>query len=144
MDILSIVKEDLLSYLLNPDLKHYEDKDVIIREGAKCKDFFSLVQGTLAVMKQDKKINEITESGEFFGEMAAMTGADRCLHGLTATDEKMSFIWDTVVEEVVGKVGRVDSPLDPAPIRRCIFPTRNSISPISSCKTCLLPSNKWR
>jgi type IV pilus assembly protein PilB len=72
-----IVKEDLFSYLLSPDLKHYEDKDVIIREGAKCKDFFSLVQGTLAVMKQNKKISEITEPGEFFGEMAAMTGADR-------------------------------------------------------------------
>jgi type IV pilus assembly protein PilB len=70
-------KEVLLSYLLNPELKHYEDKDVIIREGTHDKDFFSLVQGTLMVKKKGKIIAKIMEPGEFFGEMASITGKPR-------------------------------------------------------------------
>ena len=70
-------KEVLLSYLLNPEIKHYDDKDVIIREGTHDQDFFSLVQGTLVVKKKGGKIGEIMEPGEFFGEMASITGKPR-------------------------------------------------------------------
>ncbi len=69
----TISKEALPTYLVNPDIEKYEDKDVIIREGNSDIDFFKLVRGGLYVVKGGKKIAEITEPGEYFGEMAAIT-----------------------------------------------------------------------
>jgi type IV pilus assembly protein PilB len=40
-------------------------------------DFFKLVQGALSVVKQGKKIGQIVEPGEYFGEMAAISGEPR-------------------------------------------------------------------
>ncbi len=72
-----ITKEAMPAYMVNPDIERYEDGDVIIHEGNKDKDFFKLVQGSLIVSKQGKKIAEITEPEEYFGEMAAISGEDR-------------------------------------------------------------------
>ncbi len=69
-----ITKEAMPAYLVNPDIESYEDGDIIIHEGNKDKDFFKLVQGSLIVSKQGKKIAEITEPEEYFGEMAAISG----------------------------------------------------------------------
>ncbi|SLM33247.1 PilB [Desulfamplus magnetovallimortis] len=73
----TITKEALPAYLVNPDIEKYEDKDVIIREGNNDIDFFKLVKGAVYVVKGGKKIAEITEPGEYFGEMAAITGEAR-------------------------------------------------------------------
>ena len=73
----NITKEALPAYLINPDLERYEDKDVIIREGNTDIDFFKLVQGGLYVVKGGKKIAEIVQPGEYFGEMSAITGEPR-------------------------------------------------------------------
>jgi type IV pilus assembly protein PilB len=73
----NVTKEALPAYLVNPDIEHYEDKDVIIREGNKDSDFFKLVQGAVIVAKGGKKIAEISEPGEYFGEMSAITGEPR-------------------------------------------------------------------
>ncbi|MBF0468169.1 MAG: type IV-A pilus assembly ATPase PilB [Desulfamplus sp.] len=73
----TITKEALPSYLVNPDFEKYEDMDVIIREGNNDIDFFKLVRGSLYVVKAGKKIAEIHEPGEYFGEMAAITGEPR-------------------------------------------------------------------
>ncbi len=70
-------KESLPAYLVNPDEEHYEDGDVILREGNVDKDFFKLIRGAVAVVKDRKKIAELTEPGEYFGEMAAVTGEER-------------------------------------------------------------------
>ncbi len=70
-------KESLPAYLLNPDVEEYEDGDVIIREGNTDIDFFKLIRGALTVIKGGKKIAEMTEPGEFFGEMAAISGEQR-------------------------------------------------------------------
>ena len=70
-------KESLPAYMVNPDQENYEDGDVIIREGNKDIDFFKLIRGGLTVIKGGKKIAELTEPGEFFGEMAAITGEQR-------------------------------------------------------------------
>ena len=72
-----ISKEALPAYLVNPDIEQYEDKDVIIREGNTDIDFFKLVQGAVYVVKGGKMIAEITQPGEYFGEMAAITGTSR-------------------------------------------------------------------
>ncbi len=72
-----ITREALPAYLINPDVESYEDGDVIIREGNKDRDFFKLVQGSLNVAKHGKKIAEIMQPGEFFGEMAAISGEPR-------------------------------------------------------------------
>ena len=58
-------------------MERYEDKDVIIREGNKDVDFFKLIRGALFVVKGGKKIAEIVQPGEYFGEMSAITGEPR-------------------------------------------------------------------
>ncbi len=70
-------KESLPAYLVNPDVEEYEDGDVIIREGNQDIDFFKLIRGGLTVVKSGKKIAELTEPGEYFGEMAAISGEQR-------------------------------------------------------------------
>ncbi len=72
-----VTKEALPAYLINPDIERYEDKDVIIREGNTDIDFFVLVQGGVYVVKGGKKIAEIVQPGEYFGEMSAITGEPR-------------------------------------------------------------------
>ena len=72
-----IREESLPAYLINPDTEEYEDGDVIIQEGNKDVDFFKLVRGKVAVLKSGKKIAEITEPGEYFGEMAAISEEPR-------------------------------------------------------------------
>ena len=72
-----ITKEAMPAYMVNPDIEQYEDKDFIIREGNTDKDFFKLVQGALIVSKDGKKIAEITQPGDYFGEMAAVSNEPR-------------------------------------------------------------------
>ena len=72
-----ITEESLPAYLVNPDLERYEDGDVIIRQANTDIDFFQLIQGALMVVKDGKKIAEITEPGEYFGEMSAISGVAR-------------------------------------------------------------------
>jgi type IV pilus assembly protein PilB len=67
-------EESLPVYLVNPDQENYEDGDTIIREGNRDIDFFKLIRGALTVVKGGKKIAELTEPGEYFGEMAAISG----------------------------------------------------------------------
>ncbi len=73
----NISKEVLPAYLINPEIEAYNDKDVIIREGNTDIDFFKLVQGGLYVVKGGKKIAEIVQPGDYFGEMSAITGEPR-------------------------------------------------------------------
>jgi len=70
-------EESLPAYLVNPDIEDYEDGDVIIREGNTDVDFFKLLRGGLSVLKGGKKIAELTEPGEYFGEMAVLSGEAR-------------------------------------------------------------------
>jgi len=73
----TVTKEALPSYLVNPEIERYHDKEVIIREGNRDKDFFMLVQGALMVVKQGKKIAEVVQPGDYFGEISAITGEPR-------------------------------------------------------------------
>ncbi len=70
-------EESLPAYLVNPDIENYEDGDVVIREGNSDMDFFKLLRGGLSVLKGGKKIAELTEPGEYFGEMAVLSGESR-------------------------------------------------------------------
>ncbi len=70
-------EESLPAYMVNPDVEEYEDGDVIIQEGNTDLDFFKLIRGKVAVLKSGKKIGEITEPGEYFGEMSAVSGEPR-------------------------------------------------------------------
>ncbi len=72
-----IREESMPAYLVNPDTEEYEDGGVIIQEGNKDNDFFKLVRGKVAVLKGGKKIAEITEPGDYFGEMAAISAEPR-------------------------------------------------------------------
>lgn len=70
-------KEALPSYLLTPDELIFDDGDLIIREGNNDKNFYQLIQGQLLIMKNDRFIGEITQPGEYFGEMSALTNEPR-------------------------------------------------------------------
>ncbi len=72
-----LTEESLPPYLVNPDVEEYEDGEVIIRQGNNDRDFFRLERGALMVVKDGKKIAEITEPGEYFGEMSALVGGPR-------------------------------------------------------------------
>ena len=72
-----ITEESLPAYLVNPDVEDYEDGDYIIRQNNTDKDFFKLVRGALMVVKDGKKIAELTQPGEYFGEMSAISGEPR-------------------------------------------------------------------
>jgi type IV pilus assembly protein PilB len=64
-------------YLANPETEEYDAKAVIFREGNRGGDFFKLVKGELIVVREGKKVAEINQPGEYFGEIAAITGKQR-------------------------------------------------------------------
>ncbi|NOR11131.1 MAG: type IV-A pilus assembly ATPase PilB [Desulfovibrionaceae bacterium] len=72
-----ITEESLPAYLVNPDIEFYEDGDTIIRQGNTDIDFFQLIQGSVMVVKDGKKIAEIAEPNDYFGEMSAISGEAR-------------------------------------------------------------------
>ncbi len=73
----TMTREALPAYLINPEIERYEDREIIIREGNTDKDFFKLVQGTVLVVKKGKVIAELSQPGEYFGEMSAITDEPR-------------------------------------------------------------------
>ena len=72
-----VTEESLPAYLVHPDIEEYQDGDLIIRQNNSDKDFFKLVTGSLLVVRDGKKIAEISEPGEYFGEMSAISGEPR-------------------------------------------------------------------
>ncbi len=74
-----MTKQAVPAYLINPDTETFEDNDVIFREGDRDSDFFQLIKGALIVVKNGKKAGEIVKHGEYFGEMAAITGEPRTI-----------------------------------------------------------------
>ncbi|MGL1932892.1 MAG: type IV-A pilus assembly ATPase PilB [Desulfotalea sp.] len=70
-------KESIPQYLVNPETEIYEDGEIIVRQGNNDKDFFKLLRGGLSVISGGKKIAEITEPGDYFGEMAAIINEQR-------------------------------------------------------------------
>ena len=139
-------EESLPAYLINPELEEYLDGDVIIGEGNKDKDFFKLVRGKVAVLKGGKKIAEITEPGEYFGEMSTISGetrfasivsAGRCTIRRYPGDKLMELIenypevskhlFKTIVsrlqktDRIVVKLAEGNKPR-PAPVRRMPTP----------------------
>jgi type IV pilus assembly protein PilB len=96
-------RESLPAYLVNPDQEDYEDGDVIIREGNKDIDFFKLIRGALTVVKGGKKIAELTEPGEYFGEMASITGEQRTASIISQGRSTIKRFPGDKLEEIIDK-----------------------------------------
>lgn len=103
----TITKEALPAYLINPDVEKYEDKDVIIREGNTDIDFFKLIQGGLYVVKGGKKIAEINQPGDYFGEMSAITGEARSASILSKGRSKVKRFPGDKLTEIIEKYPEV-------------------------------------
>ena len=73
----TVTKSAVPAYLAAPEVEQYENKAVIFREGNRGTDFFKLVKGELIVVRSGKKIAEIVQPGEYFGETSAITGKTR-------------------------------------------------------------------
>ncbi len=104
-------KESLPAYLLNPDVEEYEDGDVVIREGNTDKDFFKLIRGALTVIKGGKKIAELTEPGEYFGEMAAISSEQRTATIVSQGRSTVKRFPGDKIEEVIDKYPEVTNHL---------------------------------
>jgi len=104
-------KEALPAYLVNPDVEDYEDGDTIIREGNTDIDFFKLIRGALTVIKSGKKIAELTEPGEYFGEMAAISGEQRTASIVSQGRSTVKRFPGDKIEEVIEKYPDVSSHL---------------------------------
>jgi type IV pilus assembly protein PilB len=74
----NLTKGSIPVYLASPEIEEYDAKAVIFREGNRGSDFFKLVKGELIVVREGKKVAEINQPGEYFGEIAAITGKQRC------------------------------------------------------------------
>ena len=104
-------KESLPAYLVNPDVEDYEDGDVIIREGNTDIDFFKLIRGGLTVIKGGKKIAELTEPGEYFGEMAAISGEQRTASIVSQGRSTVKRFPGDKIDEIIEKYPDVSSHL---------------------------------
>jgi len=104
-------EESLPAYLVNPDQENYEDGDMIIREGNRDIDFFKLIRGSLTVIKGGKKIAELTEPGEFFGEMAAISGEQRAASIISQGRSTVKRFPGDKLEEVIRKYPEVSEHL---------------------------------
>jgi type IV pilus assembly protein PilB len=104
-------RESLPAYLVNPDVEDYEDGDMIIREGNKDIDFFKLIRGALTVIKGGKKIAELTEPGEYFGEMASISGEQRTASIVSQGRSSVKRFPGDKIEEIIEKYPDVSSHL---------------------------------
>jgi len=107
----NLTKESLPAYLINPDLERYEDKDVIIKEGNSDIDFFKLIQGGLYVVKGGKKIAEIVQPGDYFGEMSALTGELRSASIISKGRSAVKRFPGDKLTEVIEKYPDISIPL---------------------------------
>lgn len=98
-----ITEESLPAYLVHPDIEEYEDGDFIIRQNNNDTDFFKLVIGAVSVVKDGKKIAEITEPGEYFGEMSAISGEPRSASITSKGRSKVKRFPGDKLQEVIQK-----------------------------------------
>jgi type IV pilus assembly protein PilB len=101
----TVVHEDTMpAYLVNPEIEEYEDGDIIIQEGNKDdRNFYKLVRGKVAVLKSGKKIAEITEPGEYFGEMACILNEPRYASVLSIGRSKIKRYPGDKISELIEK-----------------------------------------
>jgi len=74
-----------------------------MREGILDIDFFKLVQGGLYVVKAGKKIAEIVQPGDYFGEMSAITGEPRSASIISKGRSKVKRFPGDKLTEVIEK-----------------------------------------
>lgn len=98
-----ITKESLPAYLVNPDVENYEDGDYIIRQGNTDIDFFQLIQGAVMVVKDGKKIAEISQPEDYFGEMASISGEQRSASVVSKGRSKVKRFPGDKIYEIIEK-----------------------------------------
>jgi len=106
-----ITEESLPAYLVHPDIEEYSDGDFIIRQNNNDIDFFKLVTGAVSVVKDGKKIAEIVEPGEYFGEMSAISGEPRSASITSKGRSKVKRFPGDKLHEVIEKYPDVASHL---------------------------------
>ena len=86
-------KKQLAAIASIADLVELPADTLLIREGARGRDFIVIVQGAVAVRRKGRKINELGP-GDFIGEMALISGAPRNATVTTTQDSWLLVVTD--------------------------------------------------
>jgi PAS domain S-box-containing protein len=95
----------------NPDLEKYmitfESDQIIFLEGDDSQDLYILVSGKLDILKGNKKLADITEPGNLFGEMSFLLGSKRTATAKTREKVKALRIPKEEISEFLEKFPEV-------------------------------------
>jgi len=98
----------------NPNLRFYDAKQVVIKEGELDIDVIYLLQeGKLEVLKGKNKVSEIEECGVLFGELSPILGIPRTATIRTLEPSEI-LVYKGTIEELIG---------EQAPIPRMLIKT---------------------
>lgn len=85
--------EEFRKIVASMTLRHYEEDTIVVREGDPGDSMFIVVRGQVRVITSDKRRKEIVLAelgeGEFFGEIALLTGRPRTATILTNLDSEL-------------------------------------------------------
>ena len=70
-------KDWLPAHLIETDIQVFEHGQTVFTAGDYDTNFYKLIEGRLAVIKNDKKIDELNEPGSFFGELNGLVKGKR-------------------------------------------------------------------
>ncbi|MBC8208537.1 MAG: type IV-A pilus assembly ATPase PilB [Desulfobulbaceae bacterium] len=108
----TVLHEDSLpAYMVSPDVESYEDGDVIIREGNSDVDFFKLKRGAVTIVKGGKKIAELSDPGDYFGEMAPLTSEKRSASVISRGRTTVKRFPGDKIDEIIEKYPEISAPL---------------------------------
>jgi CRP-like cAMP-binding protein len=93
-------KKELASLALSADELDLREGHVLTREGRSAREFFVLVEGTVRVTRDDRKLAELG-AGDWFGEIALLTDTPRTATVTATSPLRILVITDRAFRRVV-------------------------------------------
>jgi CRP/FNR family transcriptional regulator, cyclic AMP receptor protein len=99
-------KAELVEVAISADELEAPDGQVLAREGARGREFFVLVDGTVAVTRSGKKVADLGP-GDWFGEIAILTYKPRTATVTATTEVRLLVLSDRAFRRVVETTPRI-------------------------------------
>jgi len=87
--------------------KKYNAGETVFKEGELSAEAYILLSGTLEIIKGDKVLLELSESGSFIGEMAVLLGKPRTATVVAKTDVELGVVTEENFSTMVQKMPTV-------------------------------------